>query len=177
MKQSSKKFWKTGNVNITKNELDRIREIRNFKVQKIALAILFISKRETNNGWFREHNRPDIKKVLSRNVIGWDIDDVIAIMYEKGMSEPSGENNSWDDDGSTKIKFIDKDGYPVISVDTEKKARNLGELYKAYCGGELGYCRTCHNEFIKNSTRQAYCENCKREREKERKRNWWNNVH
>ena len=139
-------------VYITKSELEKIRNIKNFKYQKIALGLLFLSK--INNGWVADYKKKSLKAILSQNVYKKDIHLTIAYMVRLGMCIVS---------GTTKLTFIDNDSDIVFSINNDKIARNLGNMYVRHCGGELAWCKNCGKEFMKTGKNHRFCEECSKE--------------
>ena len=84
-KKSSVGYISTGEVLITKKEIDAIREIKNFKFQKIALSILLISKRKTNNGTINIRSFREVKYILGNKITRNDILHCIFAMKSMGM--------------------------------------------------------------------------------------------
>ena len=64
------------------------------------------------------------------------------------------------------------DGENVFSFSV---GENIKDNYIEYLGGEIDYCLDCNSEFIKNSQRHKLCKNCYNKRQKDSKREWWNN--
>jgi hypothetical protein len=164
VKKSKDDYIKTGSVTIRESEINKIREIKNFRSQKIALAILFISKREKNKGYVNLDDWKDVKVATSTSrITNFDIQNVLSYMYQNGFEINVNERYH-------QILFADNKSEAAIVVDSDRSARNLGNLYKEWCGGELGYCKTCSKEFVKNGKNHYYCEGCSKKRENERKR-------
>jgi hypothetical protein len=161
IKNTNNEFIRTGCVSITEIELRKIREIKNFKDQKIALGILFVSKRKNNNGYVKTKDWKDIKISTSTSRIRTlDIQRVFFYMYNNNFNIRVGE-------GFHQILFANKDSAPIINITDDRSARNLGNLYKSWCGGELGYCKDCNSEFIKTGRTHYYCDEHSKERKKE----------
>ena len=161
LKESRKDFTRTGSVDITELELKTIREIENFKWQKISLALLFLSKRRNNRGYVKLKDWGDVKIVSCiSHVKSSDIEDVVHFLYTQKNKIRVVENDKYDP--SHEILFVDKESKNIIfHIEDDKSARNLGNLYKEWCGGELYWCKECGKEFIKsNSNRHNYCGEC-----------------
>lgn len=165
---SRRKYKNTKTVNITENELLKIREIKNFKWQKIILSLLFISKRATNNGYVRLNEWTDVKSsACISNLRIFEIENAVTALYQiPNRIRPIEREKT---DASHQILFIDDASKIVFTIKNDKTARNLGNLYKEWCGGELYWCKECGNEFIKNnSNRHNYCTECSETRRLER---------
>ncbi len=145
----------TSSVNITQSELEKIRSIKNFKSQKIVLAMLFISKRKTNGGYINLKDWPSIKKLSC--VSGITRKDILAVgslLYNLEWLAPV--------NASYRLTFGDDVSDTVISVDTNQDAVNLISTYTAYCGGKLFYCKRCQQEMVQRKDRQRFCDDCLR---------------
>ena len=141
----------TGEVTITKPEIEKIRMIRNFKYQKMVLAILLLSKRKTNRGYINLRDWPLIKRIVSRKITNAEIQNLFSFLYSTGYSEPV--------QASQKISIIEE-GEVIFHIKNNKEALDLIQSYRGYCGGELGYCKQCQKEFVKENNRQMLCKDC-----------------
>jgi len=170
-KKSSVGYISTGEVLITKKEIDAIREIKNFKFQKIALSILLISKRKTNNGTINIRSFREVKYILGNKITRNDILHCIFAMKSMGMIDVHDVHKlSGDVDVWYTVTFVDNDNKNVIlNIDTDATARRLGKLYEEFCGGVLGYC-SCGNEFIRTNNYQRMCPSCSAKRKHRRVR-------
>ena len=171
IKESQKDFTRTGEVDITELELKTIQEMENFKWQKIALALLFLSKRKNNKGYVKIKDWRDAKVASCiSHVKSSDIEEVVHFLYTKEKIRVV-ENDNYDP--SHEILFIDKGSKNVIfHIDDDKSARNLGNLYKEWCGGELYWCKNCGKKFIKGGKNHFYCENCSNIKRLEKYKNY-----
>lgn len=158
IKKSEKPMLKTGSITITENELSKIRKLKNFKHQKICLAILLISKRETNSGYISKREWGHIRRVVSRKITNSDIQRVFHEMYVLGYTEPLGS--------SQRISISENNDFSpaIINITDDKKATFVCGEYVKYCGGELGYCPSCGKEFVKENSRKVLCQPCTREK-------------
>jgi len=161
MIKNSKKDWldKTSPIIISKKELDKIREIKNFTAQKIFLFILISSKR--NNGYFNKDSFSYMKSILKLRLTNNEfVKKYIHLLYDLGYVRDSNTNYF--------ITFTGEQSEPALIISTQKQLSNISEIYKDYCGGELDYCKECGAEFVKNGSRHEYCETHSEERSKER---------
>lgn len=152
IKSSKMGFFSTGSVSIGEIEISEIRKIRNFKQQKISIAALFLSKRETNGGYINIKDWKNIKLIVSRKVASSDIQSVFSLFHSRGLCQPVG--------ASQKLTFGEDAGKTVIFIDNDLNARYLIDQYIRYCGGEIGFCRRCDDEYIKSHSRQILCSSC-----------------
>lgn len=158
IRKSEKKMVDTGNIDITEFELDKIGKIRNFKHQKICLAVLLISKRDTNNKYISQKDWHYIRNIVSRKITNSDIYMAFHSMYELGMTEPIG--------ASQKINISEeKDGTKVIfKISNDREAYRLMVKYISYKGGIVGFCPSCGKEFLKDNDRRILCDSCRKDR-------------
>jgi hypothetical protein len=168
--KSRKDFKNTGEVSITKSELDFIRTIKNFKTQNIVLAILFVAKRKTNDGYVGLNDWMYIREIGCRNFSRLDIEKAFTYLRTNGKKVESADGKDFS--GGHKILFINNDSDVVFEIKDNKTAKGLRQLYKEWCGGELSWCKGCESEFIKIGKNHNLCESCSKEKERERKREW-----
>jgi len=164
VKFSKMDFVSTGDVIIYKNELDIIEEIKNFKQQKIIIAILFLSKRTTNRGYINPKDWREIKTLVSRKITNGEIQEVFSLLHSGGLCFPYG--------ASQKIVFGEGCGNSVFKISSDADARGLIGSFIKYCGGEVGFCRRCENKYIKNHRRQVLCPSCAKESKLEKYRKY-----
>ena len=157
----------TDTVIITKNEINSIQQVKNFKYQKIMLAILLVCKiKNKNSFWLNE--RPSIRKIVSRKISNDDIATCLTMYYGVEMVEVIGRRHT--------LLFIDEyTDKPSIIIDSDYAVHNLVSYYETVCGGEISYCKSCEKEIKRTSNRRAYCDHCGRDRELQRKREWKSN--
>lgn len=159
---SDKPLMDTGSVAITAEDISRIKSVRNFKQQKMFLAVILLSKRKPNRGYVNRQDWPLIKKIVSRKITNEDIRILFSVLYDKEFIVPV--------QSSHKMTFSLDSGEVLFNIKTETDALSVIQEYKKYCGGELGYCANCENEFVKSSPRQAYCPSCGKEKRLEKYR-------
>lgn len=144
---------------IRKSEIDTIRKIKNFKHQKLLLAILFVVKRGYYTRVLDESLFPYIREMLTARD-GLNNHQLLILVHdfiELGFLDEFTQHN-WI------IKFMDDYSDAVFTVYDDTQARSLISTYVKSCGGELGYCRVCEEEFVKSGVRDLYCDTHKKER-------------
>lgn len=149
VRDSRKPFYKKREpIIITENEMTTIRSIKSFVSQKILFGMLVFSKK--NGGFFNKKDFSDLKKALSIRLTHQEIMKKHVFVFQKsGFLRDSNQNLF--------LMFLSSDK-PAIVFSTQKQIYKIGEIYKDYCGGELGYCRDCNAEFLKNGNRHNYCD-------------------
>lgn len=152
-------------ISITKSEIEVIQSVKNFKWQKILIAMVLVAKLGKRNiVWTNEWRK--VRLILGRWATNKKIRDVIFYCDKVniiGITDNKFHN----------FTFIDDSSDPLITVYNEKEIRNFEKIYTEYCGGEIRYCSVCGDSFIKTGGRNRYCETHRKEKELERKRNWW----
>lgn len=161
IKYSTNPYVDTGSVYITTSEITRIKDLKNFKWQKIALSVLLIAKRKTNKGTINIRSFRDIKAIVGNKISRSDILVCLYEMQKRGMVNGHDKHKL---DGTIdvwyKVGFIDtSDDNIAISITTDTEAKMLPKTYEKYCGGALGYC-LCGNEFIRKNNYQRLCPEC-----------------
>ncbi len=163
VRDSKQPFVETSKVVvITEEEYRRIRSIKNYKYQTILLALLVIAKiNDRDSAKLSEWKY--IRKIISRYITNKDIKSCITFCYNSGYIGEIRRNDLHS------ILFINNSGKPVIQIKSNDDLFGLGEVYEKLCGGKLGFCKICKNEFIRESNRHSYCSNCSITLEKKRK--------
>ena len=153
------------------SELNRIREIHNFKYQCLFLSMLAISKLKKSNPASSKHfiNYKDIPLAISLSRSHYNKktfeDNLISEFYKLGMTL---YNQRYD---IFELLYANPEGEKIFSFSV---GENVKEKYVEYLGGEIGYCLDCGKEFIKNSQRHKYDKDCYESRHKISKKVWWN---
>lgn len=160
--KSSRGDWidKTTKIAVTKKELDSLKLVKNFNAQLVLLVFLLYAKR--NNGYVYRNRWNDIKKILKLNITERELQHLLHLGYRNNLLRDSNENHF--------IKFIDKDSPVVFILDSEKSILDIKKKYIDHCGGIIYYCEICYKEITKTSNRKKYCEDCWREKHRERDR-------
>jgi hypothetical protein len=145
-------FLRTGSILIGVNDISKVREIKNFKNQKIAIASLFLSRREVNKGYVSRKNWIDIRSMVSRKIDNSDIQSTFSALYSLELCKPMGLSH--------KMTFGENPGEIIFHISTDLDAIKLVDKYIDYCGGEIGFCSRCGGQYIKTHSRQFLCSNC-----------------
>lgn len=161
-------------VQITKAEIESIRNVKNFTYQKLLFVMLAVAKELKFNVINTRVKSPQLLGyTVSNNIMkavlamaGLNISQkkflVIAHdFYNLNLVEPTYTN-------TLRLLFVDNNSQPVITVDN---FTNIVKYYTDYLGGEIGFCSRCDNEFIKTSNRQKFCKLCAIEDKREKTRN------
>jgi hypothetical protein len=164
--RSNNHFYISEQVVIRKKELDEIQKLTSYRFQRILLALLVIAKLSkktyvTTNRW------SDIRQIMSRAVSTQEIRNCVMAAYKIGLiGEPK--------DAYHKLLFIENESEPVFILTTEKDLLGLAKNYEAYVGGSFRYCTICGKKFVRTGKKHVLCPEHTAEKEKERKRKWWN---
>jgi hypothetical protein len=150
----------TDPIDIRESELQKIKIIKNFKLQQIALGILAITKRnfKYSNGYINRYFWRDIRNVVNfRRTTNLEIEKCFTLMDELEMVFPSWNVNSH------KLLILDNNTPVIFHLSADKELKGLGAKYKEMVGGEILYCSNCEKPILKRSNRQFLCEECWRE--------------
>ncbi len=160
LRESRSEFRKTNeNIVIYKEEIEKVREIKNFKFQKALLCLIMIAKIKGKN-YIKTNDWKFVRKIISKNISNHTDMEAIREAYQKGLiCEPRYA-------ATHEFSFLLDKGEVGISIHGEKEAFNLSNLYESYCGGSLGYCEDCGTEFVKETKNQIRCVEHQIERKK-----------
>lgn len=168
-------------INITINEIKNLEKIKNFKYQKIAFAMLVMSK--------FGHNNPDSdyyclsrEKYMDKRIISFLDKKITKKQYEDCLTHLSNLEmielpyRGVGHDNYIIIKYADNKSDNAIEINnyTDKL---IVQYYLDYYGGEMIVCKKCEKLVLKETQKQYLCKECFKERTKEIKRNWWNKKH
>lgn len=167
IKNSKSEFIIRSKIFITQKELDRVRQVKNFNAQKLYLGLIALAKKNKSN-FVSVKNWTVLKRISSLPVSMAKLNELFHVLYLAKLIYPIFKKNI----GGQKLLFMDWEGNSVLEIHTDKEFYDLGNSYQELCGGELGYCEICQEEFVKNSPRQKYCETHRKEKELERHRNY-----
>lgn len=159
----------TSPIHITRSEYDVIRSIKNYKFQVILLGLFVISKLNKRD-YAKLSEWKHIRKIISRYITNKDIRACITFCYNNGYIGETRKNDMHC------MLFMNNNDVPFISIRNNKELFSVGKTYETSCGGKLGFCRICEEEFIKESNYQRYCKKHQREKELESKRKWKNRL-
>lgn len=160
---NSKSEWKnkTSPIIITEKEVGAIRKIKSFNGQKILLAFAVFAKRD--DGYVYHDRWSDIKRLTNIRMTNREIYKFLFNAYSLGLIRDSNQNHF--------VNFLDDNSKLAIIFKKETEILRLGEVYKTYLGGEIKYCKSCGNEFIKSGDNHKFCSNCSEDRRKEQIKN------
>lgn len=143
---------------ITKAELDKIAELKNKMVERLAFTLLCLAKflntkNANNNNWV---SLP-LKDIFAlARTSGSMVDKLMrmSVLYDKEYIEMPLRN----DNLSFRVTYIDEDSEKVLFV---SDFRELGYEYLKYCGENFIRCREC-GLLIRNNKAgtKRYCKNC-----------------
>ena len=153
-------------IEITKSEIDTIRNICNIKYEKLLFTMLCYAKlynkiSEKNNGWVNT----DIKEIfrVARVSVRYRNDKFLYLndLETAGLISFSSKN----DNLNLRVTFIDDDSKTILRVDD---FRELGYEYLNYIGdGKFKRCECCKRLVRKLSKNMKYCNECSKEKQLE----------
>ena len=165
------------NVEISKKDIEFLKQIETEKDRKILFIILILTKafkkgntkrdfnyKKSNNYYIRYSNFPDIIHLADlKNTTENDIAKILH-KYKKYFTLYFPEKKLLG------VNFIDKNPEKKIQI---TDFDNIMDYYYLFFGAKVEKCAICGNEFVKKSNRQKYCEKCseniKRKQGRERK--------
>ena len=151
------------------NELRRIRTIKDFQAQKLLFAELMIAKTlkrkypELDSLWL-----PNTYISQAKTLAGIRIgkkkmrDKYHAPLYKAGFFS-IGEININKDFDRGGIKFLFGEDFSPVVITIDGLDKENVNKYVDWCGGELGWCGQCGEEYVKSS-KSPYCYTCKKEK-------------
>ncbi len=154
-----------GNIVIFQEEIDRMRQVKNFEYQLILLSMLCLAKDKFSDGKRISLNMKFVRQALNEVKVTNKIsfvyfkNNVVADLGKLHLTRYNANGEHFDEFETDFIEllFYKQDGTPAFLVDDFSKMR---ELYTEFIGGELAWCEQCGIEFIKKSNRQKYCSTC-----------------
>ena len=146
-------------IEITKSEIDTIRNICNIKYEKLLFTMLCYAKlynkiSDKNNGWVNT----DIKEIfrVARVSVRYKNDKFLYLNDLETASLISFSNKN--DNLNLRVAFVDNDSETVLKIDD---FRELGYEYLNYIGdGKFIRCECCKRLIRKKSNKQKYCTDC-----------------
>ena len=146
-------------IEITKSEIDTIRNICNIKYEKLLFTMLCYAKlynkiSDKNNGWVNT----DIKEIfrVARVSVRYRNDKFLYLndLESSGLISFSNKN----DNLNLRVTFVDNNSDTVLKIDD---FRELGYEYLNYIGdGKFIRCECCKKLIRKKSNKQKYCTDC-----------------
>lgn len=145
-------------VRITKPEMERIQDLDNEKLERVAFVMLCIAKLNDlksakNNGWVNT----DVKEIFTLARVSARVNErfvILGKLEEQGLIEFPKKNGNL----NNRITFIQEDADEVLFV---SDFRELGYEYQRYCGENICGCPECGILFRGNRQHnQRYCQNC-----------------
>ena len=153
-------------IEITKSEIDTIRNVCNIKYEKLLFTMLCYAKlynkiSDKNNGWVNT----DIQELyrVARVTVKYRKDKFLFLndIERTGLISFSNKN----DNLNLKINFIDMESESALEI---SDFRELGYEYLNYIGeGNFIRCSECNRLIRKTGKRDKYCSECKKEKQLE----------
>ena len=153
-------------IEITKSEIDTIRNVCNIKYEKLVFTMLCYAKlynkiSDKNNGWVNT----DIKELFraARVSVRYRNDKFLYLndLETAGLISFSNKN----DNLNLRVTFVDNNSDTVLKIDD---FRELGYEYLNYIGdGKFKRCECCKRLVRKLSKNMKYCNECSKEKQLE----------
>lgn len=151
-------LYEIAGVRITKSEMDRIQDIDNEKLERVAFVMLCLAKLNDlkstkNNGWVNT----DVKEIFSFARIPARVNErfmMLGKLEERGLIEFPKKNGNL----NNRVTFIHENSDEALFI---SDFRELGYEYQRYCGENICMCAECGVLFRGNRQHnQRYCTNC-----------------
>ena len=150
-------------INITKAELEFIKNIETLKMQKVAFTYLVYAKvfnkiNENNNNWVKSNYRNEIFKDANVTETGKDQLLILKNMIELNIFTMAKNitNNS-----INVGNYINKDG-EIALVISDFRALGLQYLKFVYNDKNIIKCEECNIMINRSNNKVKYCKNCAR---------------
>ena len=160
-------------IEITKSEIDTIRNVCNIKYEKLLFTMLCYAKlynkiSDKNNGWVNT----DIKELfrVARVSVRYRNDKFLYLndLETAGLISFSNKN----DNLNIRVAFVDNDSETVLKIDD---FRELGYEYLNYIGdGKFIRCDCCKRLVRKTNNKCLYCHQCKKYIKNEQNKLYYN---
>lgn len=162
---------------ISKQELEKIKKLKNESQEKLAFILLVICKVKNLKTtefteWINDKTKEFWKYTKNRRDFEYQEKMIHKLYNAKLIDLPplSAPNNT-----SIKLLYIDKE---IKEEDVEMKISDFREVvlnYLKWKGKKIIECEECKKKILiksKKNTTQKYCRTCALEKEKTRKRDW-----
>jgi hypothetical protein len=160
-------------ISITEKELEIIKNVNNYKFEKILFVLLVcaknekynkvkINKKSENNDFFVNISFLDILKLAKIHISKEERNKILFELNNLELIKTTCY-------GSFKINYINENSDIVLSVLSDD---NMIEEYKKIKGDITIRCVVCGNDCKANSNRQKMCKKCARKVEKEKTREY-----
>lgn len=172
-KYESFKLFNVESVYITKSEWDRILELDNEILEKIAYIMLVyqkinIIKNPKSNGWINNY----ISDIFREAKVGYTGDEQKKLLYKLYEQEYILMKNTCDGD-SIKINYFNNESEQFINIDN---FQNVISYYYEYKNNEVWKeCECCKKRFklkTKNSNKK-YCNKCAKQIKNEQNKKYY----
>lgn len=156
-------------INITEKELEIIKNVNNYKYEKILFVLLVCAKNEKynkvkinkkieNNDFFVNISFLDILKLAKVHISKEERNKILFELNNLELIKTTCY-------GSFKINYINENSNIILNVLSNT---NMVEEYKNIKGDITIKCIVCGNDCKINSNRQRMCKNCADQKERER---------
>lgn len=157
----------TKEIVITKSELDSIEIINDFKYQKIAFIILFLSKikhkGDNENYYLGRDFDAEIIKLSKVKISKKELQFLFRLFREYGLIksiDPHKDNNFY------QVIFANNNDEIVLTINSSDENLPI-KLYVDYSGGEILYCSSCGKKILRTGRNHTLCDDCWKEKRRE----------
>lgn len=168
------KMIKIDSINITEKELEYISSLNDIKLEKLAFVILVyykvksqMSNKTSSEAWINFNNSEIFReakirlRIIDQSLMLHKLKNTGAIEISKSVSNES-----------VKINYINEESPSLIQI---SDFREIVLNYLRWKGvARIGVCEHCAKLIELKSNKTTYCNQCKKDTEKERKLKCWN---
>jgi hypothetical protein len=163
-------------INITENELNKIKELHNYRYEKVLFTMLVLAKYEKNTNvsnkeiinenYYVNQKKPTIYR-LSHTAKKKNENILYELSQKELVENVTNITKYKNSDNTYLIKFTNiKDDSLIKIIITN--IENIINFYPPYC-------EICGKNLEKKYKTRKMCKDCAKEKQKEIKRNWWKN--
>ena len=155
-------------IHITEDELHKISELNDTRIEKLAFTVLVLSKinkckpksKHNNHDEYRVYNFKELFKYANEKCNQKKKNDLLKQLVESGLFSLSIY-------GYLKVNFIDEIGEPVITL---SNFDNFVLEYEKYVGVNVINCEECGVPFYPTNNKNIFCKVCAKEINKKKTR-------
>jgi len=144
-------------IYISSDELERISTVKNFSYQKMLVSSLAVARHSGSSNIFSDTTK-EIRFIISSTGERFSVPKFVEILTPiarevKIFEHVNGRRHFY-------RLMTDQTGDVKITITSDDELRNIGEIYRTYRGGIIGWCKKCDDEYIKTRNNMTICKSC-----------------
>jgi hypothetical protein len=166
---------KVDSIDITQNELDKIKKLNNIKLEKLAFVYLVYAKilnkiNDKNNNWVNKDSNIIFKTAKVQDT-GKQQQLTIKQLSDLGYLHIAHVVNST----NVQVQYINSEDKTDIVISIDRFEDDLVLFYLKWKGEKVKICENseCSKMFITKNLKTKYCNKCRKEKDKEQKLKSW----